>query len=83
MKTHELKTWPEFFKAVASGAKTFEVRRDDRDFEVGDSLVLREWNQDKEQYTGRRVERVVTYILRDDPYLLRDGYCILALGALP
>ena len=40
---HQLKTWPEYFKAVAAGTKTFEVRENDRNFKVGDVLELREW----------------------------------------
>lgn len=44
MAEHVLKTWPNAFDAVKSGAKRFEWRRDDRGFEVGDVLVLRKWN---------------------------------------
>lgn len=40
---HELKTWPDFFTAVRKGIKTFEVRENDRDFKVGDALVLCEF----------------------------------------
>lgn len=43
--THELKIWPKYFEAVTHGSKTVELRReDDRQFAVGDVLVLREWD---------------------------------------
>lgn len=40
---HELKTWPEFFRACRSGDKTFELRYNDRDYKVGDELELNEF----------------------------------------
>lgn len=82
MKTHALKTWPRYFGAVMSGAKTFEARKDDRGFEVGDRLVLCEWDPESGTYTGARMERYVTFILRGTEHVA-DGYCILALGVHP
>ena len=43
MKTHHLKCWPEFFEPICEGTKNFEIRRNDRDYEVGDLLILEEW----------------------------------------
>lgn len=44
MTTHSLKTWPSYWIAVKEGRKRFEVRRHDRDFAVGDMLLLRMWD---------------------------------------
>lgn len=43
MKMHELKILPEYFEKVLDGSKTFELRKDDRGFNVGDILILREY----------------------------------------
>ena len=42
-KTHELKVWSEFYDKISSKSKQFEVRKNDRDFKVGDTLILREF----------------------------------------
>ncbi len=41
---HELKIWPQYYDRVEDGSKTFEVRKNDRSFQVGDTVLLREWN---------------------------------------
>lgn len=66
MTEHRLKCWPEYFMAVASGKKRFELRRDDRDFQVGDTLFLEEWSP-ANGYTGCVEVLTVTYIMRHDP----------------
>lgn len=78
---HELKILPEYFEAVASGAKTFELRKDDREprFEVWDNLCLMEWDKISSRYTGKAVVVSVTSVLRNFPGL-EPGYCILGLG---
>lgn len=60
--THHLKTWPRFYENVASGAKTFEIRKDDRDFNAGDVLVLQEYEPDAKAYTGRECAVRVTFV---------------------
>ena len=47
---HELKCHPEFFAALASGVKTFEIRKNDRGFKVGDLIALNEFRPDEEPY---------------------------------
>lgn len=59
---HDLKTWPQFFEKLVDGSKTFEIRYNDRGFEVGHKLRLREWDPETGEYSGREVGRVVTYI---------------------
>ena len=76
--THELKTWPIYFRETTKGTKTFEVRRDDRPFAVGDTLLLREWDEGPKVYTGRRYLLRVTYILRES-LGLADGFCVLGV----
>ena len=61
---HDLKVWPEFFAALWDGSKVFEWRKDDRDYRVGDVLILREWSE-ATGYTGRGTKRTIGYILRD------------------
>lgn len=81
MKTHALKTWPFFFAAVVSGEKPFEVRRDDREFQVGESLRLEEWDPKDQQYTGRFVERRITYKISGPAFGIEAGHCVLGLAA--
>jgi hypothetical protein len=74
----EKKILPEYFAAVRKRIKTFEIRKDDDNIQPGDILTLREW--DGEKYTGNKLTREVTYVLRDCPeYGLMDGYCVIAI----
>ena len=93
MRTHELKTWPEPFAAVLSGAKTYEIRKDDRGYMVGDVLVLKEWEPEEEWvgghrmmpqagydgYTGRTLRRVVTYKTPGGSFGLPADLCVLGI----
>lgn len=74
---HELKILPEYFEAVTSGRKQFEIRKNDRDYEVGDRLYLREWNG--ENFTGDSYKAEVTYIT---DYMQRNGYVVLGIEGL-
>lgn len=61
-----MKTWEPFFDAVQRGFKTFEIRKDDRSFDLGDVLVLRHWDPTVKKYSGRYIVRQVSYVLRAD-----------------
>ena len=79
MKEHDLKTLPEYFEAVDSGAKPFEVRFNDRDFKVGDVLNLREYSDGG--YTGRALHREISYVL-DAPAYCKEGFVVLGLAPI-
>jgi hypothetical protein len=75
---HELKILPKWFEDVAHQKKTFEIRKNDRDYNVGDTLILKEWDRGK--YTGREIKRTVSYIYYGDGnYGLSDGYVVMAI----
>ena len=62
MVDHFLKTWPGFFSGLVDGTKTAEVRINDRNFQVGDVLVLREYDPRACSYTGRDERRVISRV---------------------
>jgi hypothetical protein len=78
-KWHELKSWPEIFNWMISGAKMFDARKNDRDYQCGDYLILREWNQETSSYTGRQITRQVTYILGGGKFGLPENMVIMQL----
>jgi len=81
MKDHELKCWPEYFKFILTGQKTFEYRKDDRGFSVGDTLWLKEYKPDLEEYTGRHIRVLVSAVYTGLPGL-PEGYCIMQIKIL-
>ena len=79
MKHHELKCWLSAFEEVALGVKTFEARKDDRGFNRGDVLQLREFDQYLQEYTGRTISARVTYLLRGSTYGLGDDLVVMQI----
>ncbi len=73
---HELKCWSIFFEGVMDRTKNFELRKNDRNFKVGDTIVLMEFEPIEERYTGKIGSRKVKSIIQDF-YGLKKGYCIL------
>lgn len=80
-KVHHLKTHPQHFEQVRSGVKPFELRKDDRDFLVGDLLILEEWEPEDRIYTSGVICAIVTCLLRGDPWL-QPGYVALGIKVL-
>lgn len=87
MTEHELKLNQKYFDAVLNGLKTFEVRRNDRDFRVGDTLYLNK-TEDNGEYVltnvGLRVnpiKAIVIYILthNDFPEGVPEGYVVMGI----
>jgi hypothetical protein len=76
---HFLKTVQPFYSNIASGLKSFEIRYNDRDFKVGDFVVL-----EKFPYTGAFVIKQISYMLTHDdfPDGLKPGYCVLSLNSV-
>ena len=91
MSEHRLKIWRGPFDAIVDGRKTFEYRRDDRGFQVGDILELCLWDPVVHCYlpTGcdvgghdmdpLHVSVKVTYIVRGPAFGIPDGYCVMSI----
>lgn len=60
--THDLKIYPEFFSAVCAGVKRAELRKNDRDYRVGDTLHLMETPRGSCHQTGEFINVKITHI---------------------
>lgn len=89
--THYLKTWSEEFSQVWDGYKKFEIRKDDRGYQVGDTLVLEEGDlggagmTDHDLtfvYTGRVIEVNVMYILKGGKFGIEKDYVAMSIDLL-
>lgn len=71
---HDLKTYPAYYKAVRAGDKRFEIRwNDDRAFQKGDTVTLKEYDPKKINYTGREIDAMITYVTS---YEQQRGYVV-------
>lgn len=85
---HELKKDPAVFDASWTGLKTFEIRLNDRNYQIGDILILKETKFTGEEmkkgepliYTGRQLTKRVNYILSG--YGLSDGWVIMSTSSI-
>ena len=76
MTVHEVKILPVYFEPVLKGTKTFEIRKNDRGYCVGDSILFREWEDG--QYSGREALFDVTYLLKDFDAISKD-YVVMSI----
>lgn len=81
---HELKIWPEHFDNIVIGKKTFEIRKNDRDYKSGDTLILKRFNPDRQEYTGATCNVYVSHILygTDNNWGLNRDCCIMSIHLL-
>ena len=88
MTEHRVKSWPEMFELIESGRKTFELRKNDRDYKADDVIVLQEWEPNTKAYSGRECRKLIKYVMDGigsvgviEPLKgLSIGYAILGLG---
>lgn len=77
--THHLKTINPHFSQIWDGLKTFEIRQDDRGYEVGDTLHLKETDQTGEVYTGREIYVKVSHMIRGGQYGIAQDYVVMSI----
>lgn len=79
---HELKCNTEYFNRILWGQKTFEIRKNDRDFQVGDILILREFDPEHQQYTdySTPLRMLVIYVTN---YEQKEGYVVMGIQQAP
>ena len=87
MKLHELKIKHEYLVEVTMGRKMFELRKNDRDYQVGDLIRFIDIKKDNtggcDIYIDEDDLYKITYVLKDVPqYGLDKDYCILAIKKL-
>lgn len=73
---HVLKILPEYFEAVALGKKPFEIRKNDRNYQVGDQVILHEYIPNH-GFTGQWQTKEITYIT---DYEQKDGYVVFGIN---
>ena len=77
--SHELKTWPDSFEAMWVGDKKYDFRKNDRNYKIGDVLLLKEYVPEKEEYTGREMIARVTYMTVGGKHNLPEDMCIMGI----
>jgi len=77
---HQLKIHPEHFELLRTGLKRFEIRKDDRGFEIGHVLSLQEWSPINRRYSGRQLHFKITCKYQGEQFGIQEGYAVLGLS---
>lgn len=83
---HEVKAWPQQFKQIKDNERTFDPRKNDRNFQTGDVMIVNEFEPDSGsdfdhptgRFTGDKTRRRINRVFENLPGL-RPGYVVLAL----
>lgn len=79
MKVHNIKCVQPHYDDIASGVKTFEVRLNDRDYDLNDRLELFEYDADTDQFSGKVTRVLVRHLLNDDIPGIETGYVVMGI----
>lgn len=74
---HEIKCWTPYFGAIQRKEKNFDVRRDDRGYQKGDTVILKEWDTKRGVLTGNDEHRKIKFILTGGQFGIEPGYVVL------
>lgn len=78
-KIHNVKCWPRYFDAVKRGDKTFEIRKNDRDYQHSDKIILNRYDPELHDYTGEQMEFIIGFIFEGGMFGLEPDYVCFSL----
>ena len=80
------KTWPDYFEKLLSGEKKFDCRIADFEVNTGDVVIFEEYDPSTQSYSGRKIEKIVTYVGKTREWdffkpedIEKFGYVIMSL----
>ena len=83
---HEIEVWPAYFHPISSGEKRFEVRRDDRGFQKGQVLWIREYDymarSYRDKHTGNAVFARIDWVLSGGQFGIEPGYIVMSISLI-
>lgn len=79
---HELKINPKFIQRILDGTKTFEIRKNDRDYQVGDTLIMRAYDEQIGWPDHGVYDTVVAKVVYFTTAYQQEGYCVLGIQVI-